>query len=52
VPGSSDIPVTWVIFNDGEYKLVKLYQIATYGESALVDLANLGLRGLCEGGWW
>jgi acetolactate synthase-1/2/3 large subunit len=34
------VPVIWVIFNDGEYKLVKLYQIATYGESALVDFDN------------
>jgi thiamine pyrophosphate-dependent acetolactate synthase large subunit-like protein len=36
----NDVPVIWVIFNDGEYKLVKLYQIATYGESALVDFDN------------
>jgi acetolactate synthase-1/2/3 large subunit len=36
----NDVPVIWVIFNDGEYKIVKLYQIATYGESALVDFQN------------
>jgi len=36
----NDVPVIWVIFNDGEYKLVKLYQIATYGESGLVEFAN------------
>ncbi|MFC4121525.1 thiamine pyrophosphate-binding protein [Nonomuraea zeae] len=36
----NDIPVIWVIFNDHEYKLVKLYQLATYGESALVDFRN------------
>ncbi len=32
-----DVPVIWVIFNDGEYKLVKLYQLATYGRSGLVE---------------
>jgi acetolactate synthase I/II/III large subunit len=36
----NDIPVIWVIFNDDEYKLVKLYQLATYGESGLVDFQN------------
>jgi acetolactate synthase-1/2/3 large subunit len=36
----NDIPVIWVIFNDDEYKLVKLYQIATYGESGLVEFLN------------
>ena len=25
-----DIPVIWVIFNDGEFKLIKLYQLSTY----------------------
>ncbi|WP_433463420.1 thiamine pyrophosphate-binding protein [Spirillospora sp. CA-128828] len=35
-----DVPVIWVIFNDDEYKLVKLYQLATYGESALVEYQN------------
>lgn len=33
-----DVPVIWVIFNDAEFKLVKVYQVATYGKSALVDL--------------
>ncbi|ROO86052.1 acetolactate synthase-1/2/3 large subunit [Actinocorallia herbida] len=35
-----DIPVIWVIFNDGEFKLIKLYQIATYLETALVEFDN------------
>jgi acetolactate synthase I/II/III large subunit len=34
------IPVIWVIFNDGEFKLIKLYQVTTYGESGLVDFKN------------
>lgn len=36
----NDVPVIWVIFNDDEYKLVKLYQWATYGESGLVEFQN------------
>ncbi|MGW2089457.1 thiamine pyrophosphate-binding protein [Streptomyces sp. NPDC001880] len=36
----NDVPVIWVIFNDDEYKLVKLYQLATYGESGLVEFQN------------
>ncbi|MGV0853044.1 thiamine pyrophosphate-binding protein [Mycolicibacterium phlei] len=36
----NDIPVIWVIFNDDEYKLVKIYQLAEYQESALVDFQN------------
>ena len=35
-----DLPVIWIIFNDGEFKLIKLYQIATYGESGLVEFSN------------
>jgi acetolactate synthase-1/2/3 large subunit len=35
-----DIPVIWIIFNDGEFKLIKLYQLTTYGESALVEFDN------------
>jgi acetolactate synthase-1/2/3 large subunit len=35
-----DIPVVWVIFNDGEFKLIELYQVTTYGESGLVDFKN------------
>jgi acetolactate synthase I/II/III large subunit len=36
----NDVPVIWVIFNDDEYKLVKVYQLAEYQESALVEFDN------------
>ncbi|MGH3475528.1 MAG: thiamine pyrophosphate-binding protein [Pseudonocardiaceae bacterium] len=36
----NDIPVIWVIFNDNEFKLIKLYQIVTYGETGLVEFQN------------
>ncbi|MFJ3727580.1 thiamine pyrophosphate-binding protein [Streptomyces sp. NPDC090045] len=36
----NDIPVIWVIFNDGQFKLIKLFQIVTYGESGLVEFQN------------
>jgi acetolactate synthase-1/2/3 large subunit len=35
-----DIPVIWVIFNDAEFKLIKIYQLATYLESGLVEFQN------------
>ncbi len=35
-----NIPVIWVIFNDGEYKLIKLYQLATFKETALISFDN------------
>jgi acetolactate synthase-1/2/3 large subunit len=35
-----DIPVIWVIFDDREFKLIKIFQIATYGESGLVEFQN------------
>ncbi len=35
-----DIPVIWVIFDDEEFKLIKVYQLATYLESALVEFPN------------
>ena len=35
-----DIPVVWIIFNDNEFKLIKLYQLSTYGESGLVEFEN------------
>ncbi len=35
-----DIPVVWIIFNDGEFKLIKLYQVATFGESGLIEFNN------------
>lgn len=35
-----DIPVIWIIFDDGEFKLIKLYQLSTYLDSGLVDFKN------------
>lgn len=34
------IPVIWVIFDDEEFKLIKIYQLATYGETGLVEFQN------------
>jgi acetolactate synthase-1/2/3 large subunit len=36
----NNIPVIWVIFNDGEYKLIKIFQFATFGETGLVEFQN------------
>ncbi|MEV7614237.1 thiamine pyrophosphate-binding protein [Streptomyces sp. NPDC089799] len=36
----NDLPVIWVIFDDGEFKLIKLFQLVTYGESALTEFRN------------
>jgi acetolactate synthase I/II/III large subunit len=35
-----DIPVIWIIFNDDEFKLIKIYQLSAYGESGLVEFKN------------
>ncbi|MFK0164481.1 thiamine pyrophosphate-binding protein [Rhizobium sp. NPDC090279] len=35
-----DLPVIWIIFNDGEFKLIKLYQLEAYQESGLVEFDN------------
>ena len=35
-----DIPVIWIIFNDGEFKLIKLYQLAAFQETGLVEFQN------------
>jgi acetolactate synthase I/II/III large subunit len=35
-----NIPVIWIIFNDGEFKLIKAYQLLAYGESGLVEFQN------------
>jgi acetolactate synthase I/II/III large subunit len=35
-----DIPVIWVIFDDDEFKLIKLEQFAVFHESALTDFRN------------
>jgi acetolactate synthase-1/2/3 large subunit len=36
----NDIPVIWIIFDDNQFKLIKLYQLASYGRSALVEFQN------------
>jgi acetolactate synthase-1/2/3 large subunit len=35
-----DIPVIWIIFDDNEFKLIKLYQLSAYAETALVGFEN------------
>ena len=35
-----DIPVIWIIFNNGEFQLIKLYQLSALHESGLVDFTN------------
>lgn len=35
-----DIPLIWIIFNDGQFNIIKFYQMAAFGESALVDFNN------------
>ena len=34
-----NLPVIWVVFNDTELKLVKLYQLANYAKTGLVEMA-------------
>jgi acetolactate synthase-1/2/3 large subunit len=36
----NDIPVIWVIFDDNEYKLIKIFQFATFFETGLVEFEN------------
>jgi acetolactate synthase-1/2/3 large subunit len=35
-----DIPVIWIIFNDGEFKLIKVFQLVTFHETGLVEFDN------------
>lgn len=35
-----DIPVIWVIFNDREFKLIKLYQLSAFLKTGLVEFDN------------
>jgi acetolactate synthase-1/2/3 large subunit len=35
-----NIPVIWIIFEDGEFKLIKLYQLEAFHESGLIDFPN------------
>ena len=34
------IPVIWIFFDDGEFKLIKLFQLSAYHESGLVEFTN------------
>jgi len=42
-----ELPVIWIIFNDGEFKLIKIYQMTEYFESGLVDFRNPEFRRPC-----
>ena len=44
-----DIPVIWIIFNDNEFKLIKLYQLSRYGEIGPGGIRKPRLCGLCPG---
>jgi acetolactate synthase-1/2/3 large subunit len=35
-----DLPVIWVIFDDREFKLIKIYQVAAYQDTGLVEFRN------------
>lgn len=35
-----NLPVIWIIFDDSEFKLIKLFQITACGEYGLVDFTN------------
>jgi acetolactate synthase-1/2/3 large subunit len=35
-----DIPVVWVILNDGEFKLIKLYQLSAFRSHGLTEFRN------------
>ncbi|WFP79135.1 thiamine pyrophosphate-binding protein [Mesorhizobium sp. WSM4906] len=35
-----DIPVIWIVFNNAEFQLIKLYQLQSYQEYGLVDFGN------------
>src|SRR5438067_158083 len=35
-----ELPVIWIIFNDREFKLIKIYQMTEFFESGLVDFRN------------
>lgn len=34
------LPVIWIIFNDGQFKLIKIYQLSEYRETGLVEFEN------------
>ena len=35
-----NLPIVWVIFNDGEFKLIKLFQLQAFQETGLVEFQN------------
>jgi acetolactate synthase-1/2/3 large subunit len=35
-----DLPIIWVIFDDREFKLIKIFQVATYQRTGLVEFEN------------
>ena len=35
-----NIPVIWIIFDDGEFKLIKIFQLSSFHESGLVEFTN------------
>jgi acetolactate synthase-1/2/3 large subunit len=35
-----NLPIVWVIFDDGEFKLIRLYQLEAFHETGLVDFQN------------
>ena len=35
-----NIPVIWIIFDDGQFKLIKLFQLSAFHETGLVEFAN------------
>jgi acetolactate synthase-1/2/3 large subunit len=35
-----DLPVIWIIFNDAQFKLIKIYQLSEFFESGLVEFEN------------
>src|SRR6266496_1581045 len=43
-----DIPVIWIIFDDSEFKLIKMFQVTTFGESGLVEFTNPDYVGYAE----
>jgi acetolactate synthase-1/2/3 large subunit len=35
-----NIPVIWIVFDDSEFKLIKMFEVATFGQTALTDFKN------------
>jgi acetolactate synthase-1/2/3 large subunit len=35
-----NLPIVWIIFNDGEFKLIKLFQLQAFHETGLVEFQN------------